>query len=425
LALLLVGAVCGLTLLAGQGRIVQGQGDGCWSTDNEDPVPGDWTAVVLYDDTDQVSRSSSYAHLSSYSYKHHTGTSALQLSAFTYYDLGSSYREGTFDAYFTGDPVTWTNPGACGADDDDIFALTEWDGAAWIDAWTIAYSTYHNRLMFDCDSCDAFQRRGLGLMLPGTWQHIRVEWDLPASPSTGSIRVWLDGYNYVDAWEVPMLPAADVAYSDMDVIAAGPKEWHPTNTDEQDMYVDDVEICGEWVPDPTPVPTATPEPQVCGQYGHAAVINVDNDCSGVVRFWYEPDIVGKEVTSAQLELYVVAVEDAPQTVNLTSLVPLWGEMTCDWCRRTVGEQWAAAGASDVPDDRYPEIWSTIVVTGTDYWVTIPVDPEVVEDWVTSAAADPGVIVFNQNMTGKVSFASSEWYDATEDYRPRLRVWYED
>ena len=67
LALLLVGALCGLTLLSRPGRIVQGQGDGCWSTDNEDPVPGDWTAVVLYDDTDEVSRTGTYAHLGSYS----------------------------------------------------------------------------------------------------------------------------------------------------------------------------------------------------------------------------------------------------------------------------------------------------------------------------------------------------------------------
>ena len=322
-----------------------------------------------------------------------------------------------------GDPVTWTNPGACGANDDDIFALTEWDGAAWIDGWTIAYSTYHNRLMFDCDSCDAFQRRGLGLMLPGIWQHIRVEWDLPASPSTGSIRVWLDEYNYVDAWEVPMLPAADVAYSDMDVIAAGPKQWHPTNTDEQDMYVDDVEVCDEWVPDPTPAPTATPEPWTCDQYGHAAIINVSSDCSGVLRFDHlRSEVPGNAtVTSAELRIYGLAAEVLGEDIYVVILNPLWGEMTCDWCRRTVAEVWATPGAQGIPLDREPGRIATLQAALG--WITIPLPTALVEEWIRTTAANPGLLFRNPYMEGKFSFASSEYYHPTTDYTPQLILHY--
>ena len=421
LVAIVLAALVGLTWLFSGSQVSTTRAQGCWSTDNEDVSPGDWTGIVLYDDDDSVGRSALAAYSGSYSYLHHTGTNVTQLDAFTYYSLGSSYRIGTLDVWFMADPVTFERPGASGADDHGLFSLTEFDGAVWIAGWTVSYSTWNDRLIFDCNSCSSFQRQFLGLLMPGTWQHLRVEWSLPANPNTGNMRVWLDEYNYVDKWGVVMRAAADAQYSDMDEIAVGPQQWHPTSSNERDIFIDDVQACDEWPLTPTPV--ATPTSVVCDQYGHAAVINVDDDCVGVLRFDNVASLVPGDatITSAELRIYGIASEVLGEEIHVTPLVPIWGEMTCDWCRRTVGSQWTEAGASNIPSDRLPGRVATFVTALG--WISIPLPTSLVQEWAQTNAANPGLRFWNPWLTGKFSFASSEYYHPTTDYTPQLIVYY--
>jgi len=57
------------------------------------------------------------------------------------------------------------------------------------------------------------------------------------------------------------------------------------------------------------------------------------------------------------------------------------------------------------------------------WQYINLPVALVEEWANATVANPGLIFFNEDMTGKFSIASTEWH--VEDYSPRLLVWYTD
>ena len=280
------------------------------------------------------------------------------------------------------------------------------------------YHDFQKRLRLGCANCNPNQDWPLDVMIPETWYNLRVEWGLVPGSSDGYMHAWMAGNKFVEETGL----SVDAAGSDVDSVAfgVGVGDWNYFWCDEKAVWTDAIEM-SFCAPEPTPTPTPIPGAGDCDQYGHAAVLNVDNDCSAVLRFRAIPNYVPHDavVTRATLHLYGISVEQVGATINIAPLVPVWGEMTCDWCRRTVGEDWALPGATSVPEDRFPG--KVAEFTAALGWVEVDIPPYMIEDWALSSAANPGVILSNAALTGKYGIASREWVDA--DYRPYMVVYY--
>jgi hypothetical protein len=77
------------------------------------------------------------------------------------------------------------------------------------------------------------------------------------------------------------------------------------------------------------------------------------------------------------------------------------------------------GATAVPEDRYPN--KVAEFTTALGWISVDIPPYLVEEWALTSAANPGLILFNEDLTGKFGIASSEWIE--EDYGPYIVIYY--
>jgi len=391
-----------------------------WSTDNEDPCcPGDWDTVSIYS-TGYVTRTAAQAYEGNYSYEHYPdGVSSLW--AHTRILCTVPITTGVLDAQimFTEDP------GHGGADNYPFVAIGSPDGLNYHGEVFIAFNFFTKRAYVYCDLCDPVRTWWLGTIRNGEWTNYRMEWTLPINPGLGSLKVWMGDTLWIDETGITMSdepgPPTWGNYRPITAAGIGPFSWHATWGDTFEIYVDDVQIypCDEPWPDPTPTPA--PPQGTCGQYGHAAVLNVDDDCSAVLRFRAIPNYVPHDavVTRATLYLYGISVEQVGATINIAPLVPVWGEMTCDWCRRTVGEDWADPGATNIPLDRFPG--KVAEFTAELGWVEVDIPTYIIEEWALTSAANPGLVLSNDALTGKYGIASREWVDA--DYRPYMVIYY--
>jgi len=388
-----------------------------WNTDNEDLCcPGDWDLVDANNGVSAgyVARTNTYAYEGDYSYQHHTdGISSLWAN--TGITCSVPMTQGVLDAYV----VLPEDPGHGGATNYPFLAAGNGGAYSYAGGWAIKFEFFLKIAVFTCSACNPDQTYYMGTIRPGEWHNYRVEWNLPPDPGTGTLQVWMDDDLWVD--ESGLAMDAIPAWLPMNHAGAGPIMWHGTWGKGFDVYVDAVQIypCDEPWPDPTPTPA--PPQGTCGQYGHAAVLNVDDDCSAVLRFRAIPNEVPHDsvVTRATLHLYGVSVEQVGATINIAPLVPVWGEMTCDWCRRTVGEDWADPGATNVPLDRFPG--NVAEFTAELGWVEVDIPAYIIEEWALSSAANPGLVLSNDELTGKYGIASREWIDA--DYRPYMVIYY--
>ena len=392
-----------------------------WSTDNEDPCcPGDWDTVTLYS-AGWVTRTAAQAYEGNYSYEHYPlGTSSLW--AHTRILCTVPISTGVLDAQvmFTEDP------GHSGSDGYPFIAAGYPQAYGYLSGWTIWFNFFTKRAVLSCVTCVPERTWYLGTIRPYEWMNYRVEWTLPPSaPALGSMKVWMDEKLWVDETGITVGYPNGPPYhgNNWPMISAGigPFVWSGTWGDNFEIYVDDVQIypCDEPWPDPTPTPV--PYVNECSQYGHAAVLNVDDDCSTVLRFRAIPNDVPHDavVTRATLHMYGISVEQVGATINIAPLVPVWGEMTCDWCRRTVGEDWADPGATNVPLDRFPG--KVAEFTAELGWVEVDIPTYIIEEWALTSAANPGLVLSNDALTGKYGIASREWVDA--DYRPYMVIYY--
>ena len=419
---LAIALACMILLLYGLSpRVVQipaayAQASCCeMDTSNEELPPGDWDAVYLRTAPGAfVTRTNTYVQEGSYSYQHNSDCGDSTCSAWTYITCTTEMTTGILDGY-----ALWPlEPGHDGFQDHTFFSAGEstdpW--VLWDAAWSIYYDFGEKRARFFCGACEPHQDWPLGVVITDTWHHYRVEWDLPFDSVVGSIQVWHDDYLFID--ESGLTTEDTIGdWATINSAGAGVLSWHFVYDDDYDIYIDSVEISSC---DPTPTPTPSPSGD-CEQYGHAAVLNVDTDCSAVLRFRAIPNYVPFDATvqRATLHLWGAAAEVLGETIYVAPLVPLWGEMTCDWCRRTVGETWALPGATAIPHDRYPgSVASFETALG---WIEVDIPPYLVEDWALSSASNPGLILSNENLTGKFGIASREWIDA--DYMPYMTIYY--
>lgn len=419
LVLTTMGLACALFALTLLACVISPEIAEDWSTDNEEPCcPGDWSTTVIWGGG-SITRTNTYVYEGNYSYGHYSGVIDI-----TRLDCTIPITQGVHDSYV----LLPVDPGHAGEDQYSFLGAGDnWGDLNWWGGWVIAFNFYAKRAYLVCQACDPNLLFWMGTIRPHVWHHYRVEWNLPPSTEgTGSIQAWMDDVLWVDESNIPMddpwwFPWLGSYYNIIHG-AAGVLGWHPAWGSGYSIYVDDVQIypCDEPWPEPTPTPT--PGVGDCWQYGHAAVLNVsDDECEAVLRFRTLPSYIpaGATVTRATLRIYGIAAEVLGETIYVTPLNVLWGEMTTDWCRRLVGTNWTLPGAYSVPEDR--EAGAIANFETALGWIDIELPVGLVEKWALTGEANPGLILHNANLTGKFSIASREWHVA--DYQPHINVWY--
>jgi len=392
-----------------------------WGTGNEVPCcPGDWDGTLLYTAAggSYVTRTNVQVHSGSYSYEHLGACPDSACWAATYISCSHPITAGWIQAYLMFDerPGSWVP-----VLDYPVMSAGElWnlDPIGDAEGWTLYYDRATEIMRIRCNMCSPEQTWPLTGIALDNWHEFRVEWDLDCGQVGGQkLRAWQDGILYVDENNLST-KGCEYTPSPMNYCVVGIKDWHYWWGRNIKLWVDDVVAFGCDEPPPTP----TPEPGACPNYGHAAVLNVSADCSTILRFHSFAEVPGgANITAASVRVYGVAVENPGETVYVTPLAAVWGETTTDWCRRTRGEGWVLPGATAVPDDREPGVIAQFQTQLG--WTEIPLPVGVVEQWTTMSSANPGLVLFNCNMTGKLSLASREWY--TDEYRPELVIFYED
>lgn len=398
--------------------LVDAQASCCEIDTSNEAVPlGDWDASYIFQGpAGFIVRSNTYVQEGTYSYQHYSDCPNSFCWAWTYIECGSEMESGYADGWF----LLPAKPGHGGTEEHNFMSLAEVSTGPWAwadyNGWTLYWDYQEKSAMLTCRACSPEIIYHLAPMNDEQWYHFRVEWDLPANSAAGSIAAWQDDYQYVNASGLTTEPGF---WYTNDAVGVGVGNWQFVWSDEFDIYVDNVDISSCDPPDPTP----TPEPSAAEQYGHAAVLNVDDDCSAILRFRAVPNYVPFDavVQRATLHLWGAASEVLGETIYVAPLIPLWGEMTCDWCRRTVGESWADPGATNIPLDRYPGSVATFETALG--WIEVDIPPYLVEDWALSSASNPGLILHNVDLTGKFGIASREWIDA--DYTPYMTIYYTD
>jgi len=384
-----------------------------WYTDNEDVPPGDWDAEYIYSvGSGAITRNATYAQGGTYSYLHYSDCTAGECVSATYITCTVPIVTGVLDAWALFDEEV----GHAGSDSYHIFSAGELQESPWgnQEGWTLEWDTYEKRATLTCQTCSPGANWPLGTILKDTWHHFYVEWYLPSGTAVGTIKAWMDDVLWVDEAGL-----ATTAGLDLDAVIAGVVGWHYMWGDEVGVYIDSVGIygCDE------PIVTPTPEVSDCNQYGHAAVLNVDDNCAAVIRLNLVPNYVPNdaEVVRATLHLYGVALEQVGSVIYVSPLVPLWGEMTTDWCRKLISSDWVLPGATAIPEDRFPG--KVAEFTAASGWVEVDIPIYLIEEWSQTMGANPGLILYNEGLTGKFSIASREWVDPT--YRPYITVYYTD
>jgi len=435
LSLLAIAAMLGFVLLAAvyctvgpEAFTVVPEED--WFTDNEDPCcPGDWDGVYLHQAGSgaYVTRTNDFVYAGGYAYEHYSACSTGTCWSYAYITCTVPMTQGVWDGWFLAEGDADWPPGHAGYDYHGFAAIGEITGygppLAYVSGWAISYDNWEDRSILLCSNCVGSPEWGMGRIFTDTWHHYRVEWNLPYSSTNGTLKAWMDDHLYVDV--AGLQTQTGGSYATMDTGGAGQLSWHKW-LGSATIHFDDVNIypCDE--PWPTPVPTPVPGVGDCQQYGHAAVLNVsDDECLAVLRFRTLPSYIpsGATVTRATLRIYGIAAEVPGETIYVTPLNALWGEMTTDWCRRLVGTNWAEVGAYDVPLDREPgTIANFQAALG---WIDIELPVVLIEEWALTGEANPGLVFHNAELTGKFSFASREWYVKEDEpwIQPRINVWY--
>ena len=403
---------------------------GYFYSDQEDAPLGDWEQLGIYDVAAgaYVTRSTT-AYSGMYSYEYHSDANALEAWAQTFITCETPMYEGHIEAWVmlpvVAEPDAY--PGIPTANRHGVLSIYHF--SSWNAIWTtipvagdfldVYFDNPSKRFIVACAVCYPDQEWDMGDVHMGEWYHITVDWSLPEGTTAGWLRAQQGDTIWVD--ESGITTETGGAYKSPNAGGAGVKGWHHFFSDGHSVLIDEVSIWGCDLPIPTPTPTPTPGVYVCDQYGHASVLNVDDDCSAVLRFSAIPNYVSHDsvVTRATLYLYGVSVEQDDSTIYVAPLTTVWGEMTCDWCRRTVGEAWALPGATSVPEDRFPG--SVAEFTAALGWVEVDIPTYIVEEWAMTSAANPGFVLSNAGLTGKYGIASREWVDA--DYRPYMVVYY--
>lgn len=400
-----------------------------WFTGNEVPCcPGDWDEVPIFDKAigvpGYVTRTTAFVYEGTYSYEHFSQADAASCWSFTMISCTVPATHGYIQAsvYISGNAEPGVYPGSVAEYQHDMIAVGTFGGyqavtdiPIWYDYLSIYFDYPEKRAYLECEVCDPTQRWPMGNVSADRWYQYAVGWNLTEGMvGTGWITVTQDATTWVAATGLDTVSGAP--YFAPTAIGVGVQHWHAAFSDFHYIYLDDISIygCDEPFPTPTPVPE-------CAQYGHAAVLNVDSNCEAVLRFRTMPSYIpgGAVVTRATLRVYGVASEELGETVYVTPLNALWGEMTTNWCRRLVGANWTEPGAYDVPLDREA---GTIANFQTALgWIDIELPLGLVEEWALTGEANPGLIFHNVDLTGKFSIASREWH--VEDYAPHIDVWY--
>ena len=398
-----------------------------WYTDQESVAPGDWDATIIYDPALSTISRVATPQAGEYSYAYYEAAAALYAWAQTNIECTTPIYTGHLDAWamFPDRAEPNTLPGNIEDARHDILSVFQFNSIdpvlhypIYDDYWDVYFNFPEKRAFFRCSICDPEIEWTMGTMDTGRWYHFTVDWNLPEGVTgTAWVTVAQDETIWID--ESGLDTVSGPPFATPNAVGVGAKAWHSFFSSGWTILVDEVTIypCDE----PWPTPTPTPGVYVCDQYGHASVLNVDDDCSAVLRFRAVPNDVprGAAVERATLYLYGVSVEQDDSTVYVAPLTTVWGEMTCDWCRRTVGEAWALPGATSVPEDRFPG--SVAEFTAALGWVEVDIPTYIVEEWAMTSAANPGFVLSNSGLTGKYGIASREWVDA--DYRPYMVVYY--
>jgi len=398
-----------------------------WYTDQESVAPGDWDATTIYDPAMSTISRVATPQAGDYSYSYYEAAIAGTTWSQTYNNCVPPIYVGHLDAWamFPSRAEPNVYPGETTAFRHDFLSVFQFDlidpvlhSPITQDYWDVYFNYPEKRAFFHCTICDPEIEWAMGTMDDGRWYHFTVDWNLPEGAiSTAWITVTQDTTTWVAVSGLDT--KSDVAFATPNAVGVGAKEWHYFFSGGFNILIDEVTVYG--CDEPWPTPTPTPGVYTCDQYGHASVLNVDDDCSAVLRFRAVPNDVprGAAVERATLYLYGVALEQDDSTIYVAPLVSVWGEMTCDWCRRTVGETWALPGATSVPEDRFPG--NVAEFTAALGWVEVDIPPYIVEEWAMTSAGNPGFVLSNSGLTGKYGIASREWVDA--DYRPYMVVYY--
>jgi hypothetical protein len=127
--------------------------------------------------------------------------------------------------------------------------------------WHIDYSdpVSSEVARFYCDVCDPQLSWSLGPMDAGDWETLRVLWNLPEDPGTGSIHVWDDGWTVLNASGLAM--ASGASFFETEAIQVGMIGWNSMATGPSEFYSDEAYDFGDLLPcTATQTPTATRTP---------------------------------------------------------------------------------------------------------------------------------------------------------------------
>lgn len=389
-----------------------------WYTGNEVNPKGDWNLQLFYTQAGGADITRANIHYSgNHSYYHYSDCPDSRCWAFTIRNCGDWVYHGYMEGHFLMDGLPGIGvlkyPIMAGFILDDYSPPTAPDIR---NSWEIVYDSPTGNAMLRVYDFNPNQDYMLGPFFDYNWHKFAVEWYLKSGEPDCWVRAWMDDVLWIEDTH-----ACDDSAAVLDTLGAGVKDWLYLWGDELGVYVDDVTIygCNESWPTPTPTPEATAVCDCDDRYGHAATLNVSPYHSSIIRFEnLLSSLPGNaELTYAGLKIYGVAMEDTGQWITIGELVPQWGETTANWCKRLMWTDWAEPGASNVPLDRYAGTLTTFEAQLG--WQQIDLPVEAVTKWLTEYPSAGIILYDNDEMSAKIGFASREYYDADEDYGPKL------
>ena len=392
-----------------------------WWTGNEGVAMGDWDGSLLFDSLEGAAIARNVAHYEgSYSYRHYADCTVGECWAASWKTCSPAATQGRVDLQIKIPVGNLPEYPAAGTNNYGLIAIGDVTDSGEPPDMDLGLWLYYRPALDEvrvwCVNCNPGQGWSLGTIIEGAWHNFIIEWNMPAGASgTGELRIWQDGELYIDYDTLHTKPVA--TYTDFNDVAVGIVDWEFTEGADSVAYVDDVTVFGCSEAYPTP----TPSPGTCNTYGNNAVLNIASDCSAVLRFEgigvYVP--VSATIRYLGLKVYGAAVDEPGQPVYITPLNAPWGELTADWCGRMMWTDWIEPGATNIPGDRDPvAVGSFETKLG---WQQVELDRDALGvDWLINPT-NPGLILHNENMVGKFSIPSNQWYDPVEDYSPQLVI----
>ena len=225
-----------------------------WYEPDESDPPDLWDDECT-SSTGVVNLSGVYSCGGTYSYWHwHDEPAPTPGAAYMSHDLGAN-DNGDFETCVrtTG---TYTTPVT-------IMRAVAVDGTApctdvITDVWHINYSDPTTDATFHCDVCDPELEWPLGALSTDNWYTLRVTWDLPVDPGTGSIAVTKNGGSVVNSSGIAMKDVAGGWYA-AEAAQAGIIDWDSNASGPSSLYSDEAyDRVSTVACTPAPTGTATP-----------------------------------------------------------------------------------------------------------------------------------------------------------------------